>query len=95
MYAWAESRELIARNRLAGYRFKTAKEAQRPRPAEYRRAEVERILAALSPQRSTEWRGWAALTIAAFQGARERAILHLSWNDVDWVRGRRQLACTL
>jgi integrase len=60
----------------------------RPRPAEYRRAEVERILAAFSPQRSTEWRGWAALTIAAFQGARERAILHLSWNDVDWVRGR-------
>src|SRR5439155_861860 len=38
--------------------------------------------------RPTEWRGWAALTIAAFQGARERAILHLSWSDLDWVRGR-------
>ena len=88
VYAWAESRELLTRNRLAGYRFKAAKEARRPRPAEYRRADVERILAAFSPQRATEWRAWVALTIAAFQGARERAILHLTWADVDWVRGR-------
>jgi hypothetical protein len=47
VYAWAEGRELLARNRLAGYRFKTAKEAERPRPSEYRRAEVT-------------WRGRAA-----------------------------------
>ncbi len=37
----------------------------------------------------------AGLTIAAFQGARERAILHLSWNDVDGVAGPHHLACTL
>ncbi len=67
-------------------RFKTAKEAERPRPAEYRRAQVERILAALSPQRSTEWRGWAALTIAAFQGAQERAGVHRPFRAVHGFR---------
>jgi integrase len=88
VYAWAESRELISRNRLAGYRLKAAKEARRERPAEYRRGDVEKILAQLSPQKRTEWRAWAALTLAAFQGARERAILHLTWRDVDLERGR-------
>lgn len=88
VYAWADTRELLARNRLAGYRFKIAKEARAERPAEYRRMDVEQILAQLSPQKSEEWRPWAALTIAAFQGARERSILHLSWADVDLIRGR-------
>jgi len=86
VYAWAD--ELLTRNRLAGYRFKVAKEAQPKRPAEYRRDDVQKILAQLSPQKSEEWRPWAALTIAAFQGARERAILHLTWGDIDFLKGR-------
>jgi integrase len=88
VYAWADTRELLARNRLMGYRFQVAKEDRPKRPAEYRRGEVERIVAQLSPQKSEEWRPWAALTIAALQGARERAILHLTWDDVDLERWR-------
>ncbi len=89
VYAWADSREfLVPGNRLAGYRFKIAKESRPKKPAEYRRSEVEKILAQLSPQKSEEWRPWAVLTIAAFQGARERAILHLTWHDIDVMRGR-------
>ncbi len=87
VYAWAESRELLARNRLAGYRFKVAKDAQRRVPPEYRRHEVEAILAQFNPRKATEWRPWCALVIAGFQGARERAILHLAWEDVDLEHG--------
>jgi integrase len=87
VYAWADSRELLARNRLAGYRFKIAKEARAERPAAYQPEEVAAIIAALQPQRSGEWRAWTVLVLAAYQGARARAILHLTWSDVDITSG--------
>jgi hypothetical protein len=77
VYAWGDSRELLARNRLAGYRFKVAKDARAPRPAAYTRDEIEAVLAELRPQVRGEWRPWCVLVLAAYQGARERAILHL------------------
>ncbi len=87
VYAWADSRELLARNRLAGYRFKIAKELRPEPPPAYTREEVERIIAELNPQHAGEWRPWCILVLAAYQGARVRAILHLTVQDVDLVRG--------
>ena len=83
VYGWAERRELLARNRLAGYRFKRAKDERDVPPPEYSVQERERLSTALSPHRADQWRPWMAVTIAAHQGARMNAILHLRWVDVD------------
>ena len=87
VYAWADSRELLARNRLAGYRFKIAKESRPEKPAAYQPEEVAKIIDALHPQLAGQWRAWCVLVLAAYQGARERAILHLTWQDVDLEKG--------
>jgi len=83
VYSWAERRELLARNRLAGYRFRRAKDERDVPPPEYSVQERERLSTALSPHRSDQWRPWMAVKIAAHQGARMNAILHLQWADVD------------
>jgi len=88
VYAWAERRELVARNRIALYRFKLAKEERRNEPAEYRVEDFERLLAQLSPQSSRTWRPWALLMVLGHQGVRVRAALHLCWDDVDFAAGR-------
>jgi len=87
VYNWAQRRELLGINRLALYRFKVAKDLRPEPPAEYTGKERQAILQALHPDRHTEWRPWAAVTIAAYQGARENAILHLRWEDIDFDRG--------
>lgn len=87
VYAWGDTREMLARNRLAGYRFKIAKEARPARPAAYQPEEVAKIIDALNPQEAGQWRAWCVLVLAAYQGARERAILHLTWADVDLEQG--------
>jgi integrase len=87
VYNWAQRRELLGINRLALYRFKVAKDLRPEPPAEYTSEERQAILDALHHDRHTEWRPWAAVTIAAYQGARENAILHLQWEDIDFDRG--------
>lgn len=84
VYNWGQRRELLGMNRLALYRFKVAKDLRREPPAEYTREEREAILQTLHPDRHTEWRAWAAVAIAAYQGARMRAILHVQWSDLDF-----------
>ncbi len=88
VYAWAERRELVARNRIALCRFKLAKEERRNEPAEYRVEDFERLVAQLSPQSSRTWRPRVLLMVLGHQGVRVRAALHLSWDDVDFAAGR-------
>jgi integrase len=85
VYAWAERRELVARNRIALYRFKLGKEERRHEPAEYRIEDFERLVAQMSPQSSRTWRPWALLMVLGHQGVRVRAALHLCWDDVDFA----------
>lgn len=87
VYNWGQRRELVGMNRLALYRFKVAKDLRSEPPAEYTREERDAILNALRPDRHTEWRAWTSVAIAAYQGARMRAILHLQWRDLDFERG--------
>jgi integrase len=83
VYGWAEKRELLARDRLAGYRFNRAKDERDVPSPKYSVQERDRLRAAVSPHRADQWRPWTAVTIAAHQGARMNAILHLQWADVD------------
>lgn len=86
VFSWAESRDLLQRNRLRLYRFKVAKEERPIPPAEYRGEEFEAILAQLAPTDGRQWRAWVALTLCAMQGARQNAVLHLTLDDVDAER---------
>lgn len=90
VFAFGERRELIARNRLAGWRFKLAKEDRPTSPPEYRREDFDRLLAALDPNKRTQWRAYVALSLVGFQGVRQKAALHLQWPDVDLVAKRVQ-----
>lgn len=82
VFLWAETRELITRNRLRLYKFKVAKEDRPTAPAEYRADDFEKILAQLDPTKSRQWRAFVALSICGAQGARQNAVLHLTPMDV-------------
>jgi integrase len=81
VFAWAEARELIQRNRLRLYKFKVAKEDRPTPPPEYRADELAGILAQLDPANASQWRPWVALTLCGNQGARQHAVLHLEPKD--------------
>jgi len=87
VYHWAAARELLERNRLEAYRFKVAKEARTEPPPEYTSDERAALLGALSGERADQWRAWAVIRLAAYQGARLGAILHLAHEDVDLAAG--------
>lgn len=82
VYRFAVDRELIPPTRLLEYTVKAAKDERSVATAEYRGDEADRIIAALDPAKSTEWRAWLFCTIARYTGARTNAILHLTWDDV-------------
>jgi len=87
IHAWGFRRELLARNRLSLYRFKTSKDERPESPGEYTATEANAIMGTLKPQSAEQWRPWAAMMIAHGNGARMNAILHLTWNDLDLELG--------
>ena len=82
VYAWAYRARLLERNEVRDYRFKVAKEARHGAPAEYRTADWQAIVAQL-PLEGRAWRAGAVLRLCGLQGARQNAVLHLQWEDVD------------
>jgi integrase len=87
VWAWAEGRELLQRNRLHRYRYRIAKEERTESPPEFTDEEFLAMIAALDPEKGTQWRSWVTLMICAAQGARQHAVLHLQWADVDDAAG--------
>lgn len=88
VFGFGEQRELIARNRLASWRFKLAKEDRPTSPAEYRREDFDVLLAHLNPDLRTQWRAFVVLSLVGYQGVRQKAALHLQWADVDLAEKR-------
>lgn len=82
VFTWARTRKYIRQNELAGYRWKTNKKEKPLEIPEHTPAEFTAILAALSPDSPQQWRPWALLTIAGFQGPRINSARHLRWSDV-------------
>jgi integrase len=89
VFNWADGRDLLNRNRLSSYRYRIAKDERPVPPGEYTRKEREAIIAALAKRRhrSDGWRPWAAVMLEGHQAARAHSVLHLRWEDIDWVRG--------
>jgi len=87
VYAWGTKQKLLSKNDIREFTFKVAKEKRPVSPPEYRKDEFERILAELPLDRATTWRAGAAIAICGLMGARENAVLHLRWEDVNLVGG--------
>lgn len=84
VYRWAEGRELIGRNRPESYRYKIAKADRPDARDEFSPDERDKVLKALDPYDWKDWRAYVALTICGLQGARQHAVLHLTWSDIDF-----------
>lgn len=82
VYRFGLERSLVLPNRLTDYRVRVAKEERTKQGAEYTADEALRLIAALNPDSSTQWRAWLFCTIAHYCGARSNAILHLAWSDI-------------
>jgi integrase/recombinase XerC len=87
VYAWGARHGLLARNGVREFRYKVAKEQRLPPPEEYRGDDLAALLAQLPLDRATTWRAHAALALCGNQGARQNAVLHLRWEDVDLEGG--------
>jgi len=85
MLNFAQGRRIIGQNPLATYRYQTPRSQRDARPAEYTRAELLKIAAALDwPE---QWRARNVIQLCASYGARINAILHLRWEDIDFEQG--------
>lgn len=88
VYRWAEGSELIARNRISGYEYRIAKERRPASPAEYRTDDFAKLLQAFRPALASQWRAYVVLAVCGYQGARQNAVLHLRWDDIDLEQRR-------
>jgi integrase len=84
IYNWGEAQELLARNKLHRYRYKVGKDRRPAKVPEYRAEEFAAILAQLPfTGMSRHWRAGGILALCGYQGARQNAVRHLQWKDVD------------
>lgn len=87
VYRWAESRELITRNRVHLYRAPGGATLKALEIPEYSPEEFAAIQAVCRPQDAKRWRFAAVWTFMGGHGFRSRAQLLLRWQDVDWAAG--------
>ena len=82
---WAYGRGLTPANRLSAYKYRVPLDERTDGPAEYTRADLLRVAAELGkPQ---HWRARGAIALCGSLGARINAVLHLTWDDVDFAAG--------
>lgn len=87
VYRWAENAGLVPHTTLVNYVYRVSRDRLVESPAEYRLTEFRALLAELNPTHGNQWRPWVALTLCGTQGARQNAVLHLRWEDIDWAAG--------
>lgn len=82
----ARQRRLIGENTLADYAVRTGRDYEPRQVPEYTGEEWAAILGRLDYRSALRWRAWAAVALDGLLGARSRALLQLTWEDVDLVR---------
>jgi integrase len=87
VFRWAESRELITRNRTNLYRCPTGSKNKALEIPEFSPAEFTAIQGTCRPQDGHQWRFAAIWTFMGGHGFRATATLSLKWPDVDLERG--------
>ena len=87
VFRWGTNAGVVPATNLVNYLYRPAKDKVADSPAEYRLGEFRALMASLRPTHGNQWRPWVALTICGNQGARQGAVLHLRWEDIDWEAG--------
>jgi integrase len=87
IYNWGEEQEVLRRDRLVKYKYKVGKDRRPESPAEFSAEEFQQLLGVLRPDAAAGWRAWAVLALCGYQGARQWAVLHLQWADLDLEAG--------
>jgi integrase len=85
MFRFARGRKYLSENAIADYAMKLSRDQRRLEVPEWSAQECARILAQLDPKSSRNWRAYVAIVLAALQGTRINALLHLEWRDVDLI----------
>lgn len=84
VYRWAADGDLIVKNRVGAYQYKIGKDKRPRSPDEFRMEEFAALLCALRLDFANQWRPHVALGVCGYQGARQWAVLHLKWDDLDF-----------
>lgn len=83
VYRWGRMTKLIGVNDVGLYQYRPAAEKKLPSPDEFSSEEFRAILDDLRLDHGARWRAHAVLGLMGLQGARQWAVLHLKWDDVD------------
>jgi integrase len=85
LYAWARMRRLIGENPIAEYVMRLHKDDTRAETHEYTNDEWAAVARALNPKDWEQWRAYCLIVLGGVLGARQNALRHLTWADVDLV----------
>lgn len=90
VYRWAIDADVLPPSKLVNYTVKFAKDLKKQviTTEEYTPEERERIVGAMSPLDSRNWRVWALTELFRFCGPRKNAALSLEWPNVDFDGNR-------
>lgn len=83
VWRFARQRRLLSENVLADYAVKKGRDYQARVIPEFSGDEWSKVLLQLSPRRALHWRAWAAIALDGLLATRSRALLALTWADVD------------
>ena len=88
VYGFGLDAQLIQKNLVGRFRYKVAKDKRPISADEHRMEEFGLLLEALPINRKGTWRAHVIFGVCGYQGARQWAVLHLKWSDVDWESDR-------
>lgn len=89
VFRWGVDRDLIPPTKLVTYTAKFSKDVENaaPKMGEFSATDRAKIMAALDPRDSRQWRAWALSTLFAYCAPRQTAARHLEWPDIDFAAG--------
>lgn len=95
IYNWGQSRKLVTNNELAGFVWKSPKDAAVLEPGEFSTEEWEAMMRTFKPSSlmdgtlfaAKNWRPWVMMMLIQHHGQRANAVRHAQWTDFDFEAG--------
>lgn len=84
VYRWGQLTQQLRQNHVGLYQYRVAKEKRPVSPDEFSGEEFSGLMESMPLDHGQFWRGHVALGLCGFQGARQWAVLHLTWEDIDY-----------
>lgn len=83
VYRWGVLSETIRESKVDLYQYRVAKDKQPVSPDEFTGEEFLALMESMPLDHGQFWRGHVTLGLCGLQGARQWAVLHLQWDDID------------